>query len=67
MSEEMRLKPKMLEVVTKAVRDARWTHARLGRPVCELRDGKVVWISPEDELVRLAATEEPSNQDSPSK
>jgi hypothetical protein len=30
----------------RANREARLFHARLGHPVCESRDGKVVWISP---------------------
>lgn len=29
-----------------AVREARLEHARLGRPVCEGRNGHVVWLSP---------------------
>jgi hypothetical protein len=31
-----------------AVRDARQRHKKLGNPVAEWRDGKVVWIAPED-------------------
>lgn len=27
-------------------------HARLGRPVCESRDGKVVWVTPEEIFAR---------------
>jgi hypothetical protein len=27
-------------------------HARLGRPVCESRDGKVVWVTPEEVFAR---------------
>ena len=30
-----------------AYREARLEHARMGRPVCEGRDGKVVWLTPE--------------------
>lgn len=29
-------------------RELRLEHARLGRPICEGRDGKVVWLSPEE-------------------
>jgi hypothetical protein len=40
------------ELVTKAlrkgVRDALRRHKQAGNPVCEWRDGKVVWIAPED-------------------
>jgi hypothetical protein len=32
----------------KAYREARLEHARMGRPVCESRDGKVVWLTPEE-------------------
>jgi hypothetical protein len=35
-----------------AARDALLEHARMGRPVCEWRDGKVVWISPEEIFAR---------------
>jgi hypothetical protein len=40
------------EVIEKAhelaYREARLEHARMGRPVCESRDGKVVWLTPEE-------------------
>lgn len=35
-----------------AARDALLEHARMGRPVCESRDGKVVWITPEEIFAR---------------
>jgi hypothetical protein len=31
----------------RAAREARLEHARMGRSVCEGRDGKVVWLTPE--------------------
>lgn len=34
--------------IRKAVRRAVWEHKMLGNPVCTWRDGKVVWIQPED-------------------
>lgn len=34
--------------VRAAAREAVLRHARLGQPVCTLRDGKVVWLSPEE-------------------
>jgi hypothetical protein len=40
------------EAHDRAVRDAVLEHARMGRPVCEGRDGKVVWISPEEIFAR---------------
>ena len=33
-------------------RDALLEHARMGRPVCEWRDGQVVWIPPEEIFAR---------------
>jgi hypothetical protein len=38
--------------VQAAVRDAVLEHARLGRSVCEARDGKVVWVTPEEIFAR---------------
>jgi len=35
-------------VLTRAVRRAIERHRRLGNPICEERDGEVVWIQPED-------------------
>jgi len=32
----------------KAVRKALWQHKQLGNPICTWRDGKVVWIPPEE-------------------
>ena len=43
--------PRLLEAaVRRAVRAAVLEHARAGRAVPEMRDGKVVWISPEEIL-----------------
>lgn len=39
--------------IGRGVREALWTHARLGNPVCEWKDGKVVWVQPEEMLRRL--------------
>ncbi len=33
-------------------RELQLEHARLGRPVCESRDGKVVWVTPEEIFAR---------------
>jgi hypothetical protein len=35
-----------------AFRDLLLEHARMGRPVCESRDGKVVWVTPEEIFAR---------------
>jgi hypothetical protein len=45
----------MDEAVARAVREAVLEHARLGFPVAESRDGKVVWVSPEEILARFAS------------
>jgi hypothetical protein len=45
-AEMLELNKKVQEALDRAVREARLFHARLGNPVCESRDGKVVWISP---------------------
>jgi hypothetical protein len=34
--------------LARAVRAALLRHKQAGNPVCEWRDGKVVWIAPED-------------------
>ncbi len=36
----------------KHFRDHLLEHARLGQPVCESRDGKVVWVTPEEIFAR---------------
>ena len=36
----------------RAAREALLEHARMGRSVCESRDGKVVWITPEEIFAR---------------
>ena len=39
---------RILEVMKQAVRDALIRHKRLGNPIAVWRDGRVVWIQPED-------------------
>jgi len=39
--------------IQKGVREALREHALLGYPVCVWRDGKVVWLSPDDILAKL--------------
>jgi hypothetical protein len=36
------------EALKRAVREALIRHQRLGNPVSEWRDGRVVWVKPED-------------------
>jgi hypothetical protein len=51
------------EAVTRAMREAVLEHARLGFPVAESQNGKVVWISPEEILARF--TSQPETPASP--
>jgi len=44
---------KIGDAIQRAVREAVWTHARLGHPVAEWRDGQVVWLSPEEILSKF--------------
>jgi hypothetical protein len=36
------------EALSRAVQDALWRHKQLGNPVAVWRDGKVVWVPPEE-------------------
>lgn len=38
----------ILEAVRRAVQIAIWKHKQLGQPIVIWRDGKVVWIPPEE-------------------
>lgn len=40
--------PRMLRAMQRAVREAIWRHKLAGHPVAVWRDGRVVWIQPED-------------------
>ena len=40
-----------------ANKEALLEHARMGRPVCEGRDGKVVWIEPAEIFARYGLDE----------
>ncbi|MBP3956152.1 hypothetical protein J8F10_12750 [Gemmata sp. G18] len=40
-----------------ANKEALLEHARLGRPVCESRDGKVVWLTPAEIFARYGLDE----------
>jgi len=39
---------KVTAALQRAVREALERHRRLGNPVCVWRDGRVVWLSPEE-------------------
>jgi hypothetical protein len=39
---------KVRQIIQSAINDALLKHKHAGNPVCELRNGKVVWIKPED-------------------
>lgn len=43
----------MHEAVTRAMREAVLEHARAGQPVCTMRNGRVVWVSPEEVLAQF--------------
>jgi len=43
--------------IRSAVRDAVLTHAKLGRSVPVSRDGKIIWLSPEEILANPPAGE----------
>jgi len=46
--EMLKLRPAIEAAHERANREARLEHARMGRPVCESHDGKVVWLTPEE-------------------
>ncbi len=50
--------PELIDAaVRKAMREAVLMHARLGNPVCTWKDGRVVWLSPQ-EVFELFASEQ---------
>ena len=40
------------ELIQSEINDALLKHKQAGNPVCELQDGKVVWISPDKIIVK---------------
>jgi hypothetical protein len=40
------------KIIQSAINDALIQHKQAGNPVCEWRDGKVVWIKPQDIVIR---------------
>jgi hypothetical protein len=51
--------PRILKALTEAVREALLRHKRLGNPVAVWRDGRVVWLPPEEILTEIV---EPSRE-----
>lgn len=43
---------KVRQIIQSAINDALLKHKQAGNSVCELREGKVVWIKPKDILIR---------------
>jgi hypothetical protein len=60
--EELLAKPKDLEAaVNHAIREATLMHARLGHPVATWRDGRVVWLQPQEVFDLLSANPTDAN------
>ena len=56
--EEMRARqPEMKAAHAKANREALLEHARMGRDICTMRDGNVVWIPPAEIFARYGLDE----------
>ncbi len=43
---------KIRQIIQSAINDALLKHKQAGNPVCELRNGKIVWIKPKDIVIR---------------
>jgi len=43
---------KVREIIQSAINDALLKHKQAGNAVCELKNGKVVWIKPQDIVIR---------------
>ncbi|MCZ2342937.1 MAG: hypothetical protein LC104_14280 [Bacteroidales bacterium] len=52
LAEHMKLIPEVTAAHERANRAALLEHARMGRSVCESRDGQVVWITPAEIFAR---------------
>lgn len=51
-SEIMNDPEKVRQIIQSAINDALLKHKQAGNAVCELRNGKVVWIKPQDIVIR---------------
>jgi hypothetical protein len=54
LAEKLKDTASITEAIQRATKDAVLAHARAGYPVAEWRDGKVVWVSPEETLARFS-------------
>ena len=57
LEEMLKLREAMDAAHERANREARLEHARMGRPVCESRDGKIVWLTPEEVFAQYGLDE----------
>jgi hypothetical protein len=54
LAEKLRDTAAITQAIQRGVREALLMHARAGNPVAGWRDGKVVWVPPEEILQSLA-------------
>jgi hypothetical protein len=59
-SELLANRPLIEAALGRAVREALLQHARAGRPVAVGKEGKVVWLSPDEILARFAESQAPN-------
>ena len=57
LEEHKKLLPEIAAAHERANRTALLEHARMGRSVCESRDGQVVWITPAEIFARYGLDE----------
>ena len=57
LAEHMKLLPEIAVAHERANRTALLEHARMGRSVCESRDGQVVWVTPVEIFARYGLDE----------
>ena len=57
LDEHKKLLPEIAAAHERANRTALLEHARMGRSVCESRDGQVVWITPAEIFARYGLDE----------
>jgi hypothetical protein len=56
-AEHRLLQAKMQESLDRSTREALLEHARMGRPICEDQNGKVVWVQPAEIFARYGLDE----------
>jgi hypothetical protein len=57
LAEMLAMNAKLDEALARATREDLLEHARMGRSVCEGRDGTVVWITPAEIFARYGLDE----------